>query len=135
DYQQRLGFLKVISRVGRGARGGPDDILDRVQSLYPGARRPTLAGRRVEDFNPKELICNERVPSWIVGFVPKTVDRLVSWAELVGLVAQSGRLSEWATILDGVHSRPGETSWVADNPFELSTEERSFFIQLLFFRS
>ena len=53
DYQQRLGFLKVVGRVGQGARGGPDDILDRVKSLYPCSRRQPLAGRRVEDFNLK----------------------------------------------------------------------------------
>jgi hypothetical protein len=133
DYQQRLGFLKVINRVGQGARGGPDDILDRVRSLYPGGRRQPLAGRRVEEFDPKELIQDERIPSWSVGFVPKTLDRLVWWAEKVGLVAQSGRLSEWAAILDGVRSHPGELSWAEDNPFVLSLEERAFFVQLLFF--
>jgi hypothetical protein len=133
DYQQRLGFLKVVSRVGRGARGGPDDILDRLRSLYPDGRRPPLAGRRVEEFNPKELVRDLRVPSWIVGFVPKTLDRLVWWAERVGLVAQSGRLSEWAAILDGVANHPDEVSWVDDNPFVLSLEERAFFVQLLFF--
>ena len=133
DYQQRLGFLKVVGRVGQGARGGPDDILDHVRSLYPVGQRPPLAGRRVEEFNPKELIRDQCVPSWIVGFVPKTLDRLVWWAEKVGLVAQSGRLSEWAAILDGIRSHPGETSWVEDNPFVLSLGERAFFVQLLFF--
>ena len=133
DYQQRLGFLKVVSRVGQGARGGPDDILDRVRGIYPGTRRPTLPGRRVEEFNPKELIRTELAPSWIVGFVPKTLDRLLAWAEMVGLVAQSGRLSEWAAILEGVRSRPEETGWNRDNPFVLSVEERAFFVQLLFF--
>lgn len=133
DYQQRLGFLKVINRVGQGARGGPDDLLDRVRSLYPEGRRQPLAGRRIEEFDPKQLIHDERIPSWIVGFVPKTLDRLVWWAERVGLVAQSGRLSEWAAILDGVRSHPGEPSWVEDNPFVLSPEERAFFVQLLFF--
>jgi hypothetical protein len=133
DYQQRLGFLKVVGRVGQGARGGPDDILDRVKSLYPGGRRQPLAGRRAEEFDPKALIRDVRIPSWIVGFVPKTLDRLVWWAEKVGLVAQSGRLSEWAAILDGVRSHPGEQSWVQDNPFILSLEERAFFVQLLFY--
>lgn len=133
DYQQRLGFLKVVSRVGKGARGGPDDILDRVRAIYPGYRRPTLPSRSVEDFNPKELICTELAPSWIVGFVPKTLDRLISWAEMVGLLAQSGRLSEWANILEGVRSQPDETSWTRDNPFLLSVAERAFFVQLLFF--
>jgi hypothetical protein len=132
EYQQRLGFLKVVSRVGQGARGGPDDILDHVRSLYPEGRRQPLAGRRVEEFNVKDLIRDPGVPSWIVGFVPKTLDRLTWWAEKVGLVAQSGRLSEWAAILDGVRSRPGEKSWVDDNPFVLSLEERAFFVQLLF---
>jgi len=133
DYQQRLGFLKVVCRVGQGARGGPDDILERIKSLYPAGRRPSLAGRRVEDFDPKALIRDQRVPSWIVGFVPKTLDRLVWWAERVGLVAPSGRISEWATILNGVRRQPEEASWVVDNPFVLSTEERAFFVQLLFF--
>lgn len=133
-YQQRLGFLKVVARVGIGARGGPDDIMDRVKGIYPGDhRRPPLAGRRVEEFDPKALIRCEEAPSWIVGFVPKTLDRLVSWAEMVGLLAQSGRLSEWAAILDGVRLHPGEQSWVADNPFILSAAERAFFVQLLFF--
>jgi hypothetical protein len=133
EYQQRLGFLKVVCRVGQGARGGPDDILDRVKSLYPAGRRQPLAGRRVEEFNPKELIRDQRIPSWIVGFVPKTLDRLVWWAEKVGLVAQSGRLSEWAAILDGVRSHRGEMNWVQDNPFVLCAQERAFFVQLLFF--
>jgi hypothetical protein len=134
DYQQRLGFLKVVARIGIGARGGPGDIMDRLMSIYPGdGRRPPLAGRRVEEFDPKSLIRQEEVPSWIVGFVPKTLDRLVSWAEMVGLLAQSGRLSEWAAILDGVRINPGEDKWSIDNPFILSAEERAFFVQLLFF--
>jgi hypothetical protein len=133
DYQQRLGFLKVVSRVGHGARGGPNDILQRVESLYPESRRPPLAGRKVENFDPKTLIRDLRVPSWIVGFVPKTLDRLVSWAEMVGLVAQSGRLSEWATILDGARECKVGADWFEDNPFVLTPEERAFFVQLLFF--
>jgi hypothetical protein len=92
-----------------------------------------LAGRRAEEFNPKDLIRDPRVPSWIVGFVPKTLDRLVWWAEKLGLVAQSGRLSEWAAILDGIRSSPGESSWEGDNPFVLTLEERAFFVQLLFY--
>jgi hypothetical protein len=133
DYQQRLGFLKVVSRVGKGSRGGPEDILDRVKSMYPLYGRQSLAGRSVEDFKPKELIRTERAPSWILGFVPKTLDRLIRWAEMVGLISPSGRLSEWATILDDIRSCPEETSWVRDNPFVLSIEERAFFVQLLFF--
>ena len=134
DYQQRLGFLKVVCRVGQGARGGPDDILDRVKSLYPEFRRPSLAGRAAaEEFNPKELIRRDEVPSWIVGFVPKRLDRLVLWAEMVGLLAQSGRLSEWATILDGLRPDAEESSWRRDNPFVLSLEERALFMQLLFY--
>ncbi len=132
-YQQRLGFLKVICRVGREARGGPEDILERVKAIYPETRRPSLAGRRIEDFDPKKLIRNRNIPSWIVGFVPSTLDRLVTWAEMLGLIAQSGRLSEWAAILNGIRGRPEETSWVEDNPFVLSIEERCFFIQLLFY--
>jgi hypothetical protein len=133
DYQQRLGFLKVVSRVGQGARGGPGNIHERLKSLYPEHRRQPLAGRHIEEFDPKSLIQDDRIPSWIVGFVPKTLDRLVWWAEKVGLVAQSGRLSEWAAILDGVRRQPAEQSWIKDNPFILSLEERAFFVQLLFF--
>lgn len=133
DYQQRLGFLKVVSRVGKGARGGPEDILDRVKSLYPLYGRQSLAGRSVEDFKPKELIRTDSAPSWILGFVPKTLDRLIRWAEMVGLISPSGRLSEWATILDDIRTCPEETSWLRDNPFVLSIEERAFFVQLLFF--
>lgn len=133
DYQQRLGFLKVVCRVGQGARGGPDDILDRVKALYPEFRRPTLAGRTLKEFKPKELIRNDDVPSWIVGFVPKRIDRLVLWAEMVGLLAQSGRLSEWAAILNGLRTDAEETSWCQDNPFVLRVEERAFFVQQLFY--
>lgn len=133
DYQQRLGFLKIVSRVGQSARGGPEDILDRVRSLYAGFRRPTLSGHSNEDFNPKQLIRTEDAPSWIVGFVPKTLDRLLAWAEMVGLVAQSGRVSEWATILVSLRPQADELTWQQDNPFVLSLEERAFFVQLLFF--
>src|SRR5215210_1223516 len=128
-YLQRLGFLKVVSRVGQGARGGPEDILERVKSLYTHDRRHSFAA--VDDFDPETLVRNERVPSWIVGLVPSTLDRLVTWAEMVGLLAQSGRLSEWATILDGVRNRPLLENWTEDNPFVLSAEERAFFVQLL----
>jgi hypothetical protein len=78
DYQQRLGFLKVVGRVGLGARGGLDDFLDRLKALYPEGRRPSLPGCRIEEFDPKALLRTEAAPSWIVGFVPKTLDRLVT---------------------------------------------------------
>lgn len=134
DYQQRLGFLKVVNYLGEGARGGPDDILERARAIFPGGRWSTLVGRPTSPvFDPKALIRREAVPSWIVGFVPKTLDRLISWAEMVGLIAQSGRLSEWSTILQGIHHHEGELDWEADNPFVLSDEERAFFIQLLFY--
>jgi hypothetical protein len=129
-YQQRLGFLKIVARIGQGARGGPEDIHDRLMALY-GQDRRRLFG--FDDFKPEQLVRDERVPSWIVGFVPKTLDRLVTWAEMVGLVAQSGRLSEWATILSGVQYGTESATWNDDNPFILSTEERAFFVQLLFF--
>lgn len=134
DYQQRLGFLKVLIRVAHGARGGPDEVLERVKEIYPGGRRHTLVGQRsVVEFEPKSLIRTERVPSWIVGFVPKTLDRLVAWSEMVGLLAPSGRLSEWANILDGIHDRPADSDWNKENPFILSSEERAYFVQLLLY--
>jgi len=52
---------------------------------------------------------------------------------MVGLIAPSGRLSEWVTILEGLDPNLRETDHVDHNPFILSTEERAFFIQLLFY--
>ena len=135
DYQQRLGFLKWLCRVGKGARGGPNEFLNRVRALYPDPERPRTPSsfesrNRLE---PNKLLHTDEAPSWSVGFVPKRLDRLILWAEMVGLIAPSGRLSEWVTILEGLERNLNEKDLIEDNPFILSIEERAFFIQLLFY--
>lgn len=132
DYQQRLGFLKWVCSVGKDVRGGTNEFLSRIRALYPDPdrhRSPSVFEAR-NAFEPDKLIRRDEVPSWSIGFVPKRLDRLILWTEMVGLIAPTGRLSEWATILDGLKS---ESDRKTENPFILSIEERAFFVQLLFY--
>lgn len=133
DYQQRLGFLKVLCAVSEQARGGAEEILDRIRDLFPEARRPIALQTRSEPFDPTELVCHLDVPSWQPGFTFQRLDRLVLWGEMLGLIAPNGRLSDWATILSVLDPRQQERAWVSNNPFILSSMERAFFVQLLLY--
>ncbi|HYV47347.1 MAG TPA: hypothetical protein VFA20_20955 [Myxococcaceae bacterium] len=127
DYQQRLGFLKVLARTGEGVRGGHDQYVARLEELYNtrGARR----GNRRAVFDPEALLQRTEIPSWQVGFYKPYLGRLVNWGEMCGIIAANGRLSEWARILLIIGKEQSEER--KENPFILSEVERAFFLQLL----
>lgn len=125
DYQQRLGFLKILARTGEGVRGGRDQYIDRLRALYHPRGISRLEGRA--PFTPKKLLERDEVPSWQSGFTERYLDRLVNWGEMVGIIATNGRLSEWARILLLI----GQPTKEDENPFVLSDVERAFFLQLL----
>lgn len=130
-YYQRLGFLKVISIVGENVRGGQDEILSRFKALFP---QSTIGRARSQGILELEkLLCIEEIPSWGIGFLEKEQYRVLTWANKVGIMAPTGRLSEWATILKALRKKNQKVSWAENNPFLLSLEERAFFIQLLFY--
>ncbi len=131
DYQQRLGFLKVVCVVAEHARGGTPEILERLRALYPDARGPVAMQSRPEPFDPVSLLRRDDVPSWQPGFTFQRLDRLVLWAEMLGIIAPNGRLSEWARMLQALDPRDGAHSWASHNPFVLPIRERTFFVQLL----
>ncbi len=128
DYQQRLGFLKLMVEVCDGVRGGPDQFKNRLRHLY----RSTSPGRALlsSRFDPKSLLERDEIPSWQPGISKERLDRLVLWGEMTGLVV-NGRLSEWARILRLI---TGPTVFAPEvNPFLLSVQERAFFVHLLFY--
>ncbi len=45
NYQQRLGYLKLVSWVGEGVRGGPEEIKARLDALSPPPQREQSATR------------------------------------------------------------------------------------------
>jgi hypothetical protein len=152
DYQQRLGFLKLLTWTARGVRGGKEDLLRRLESLYPasaatknsprqragmGARapqKPTAAPHLKGAFDPDALLRREEIPSWQPGFSFQRLDRLVLWAEMLGLITASGRLAEWSTplIVDGVGVAPPDPISV-ENPFRLSPRDRAYFLAVLMY--
>lgn len=128
DYQQRLGFLKLLSIACEGCRGNREAYRQRMLQIYEG-RRPLLKSGSPLDL--KVLLSHEDVRSSQIGFSPERLDRLVLWAEMTGIIAQNGRLSEWSRILHHVSATEMETS--SFNPFALSQPEQAFFLQLLLF--
>jgi hypothetical protein len=128
DYQQRLGFLKILASVGEGVRGGRDEYVERLRTLY---RPRGLKRAEGKPFNATELLEREEIPSWQPGFPQqdpeKYLGRLVEWGEMCGIIAANGRLSEWARILLLLN----DDAAPATNPFLLSPLERAFFLQLL----
>jgi hypothetical protein len=73
----------------------------KIESLYGKAGdRPKKAGRLSSNtglpFDPEILLRHEEVPSWQPGFSSQRIDRLVLWAEMLGLVTPAGRLAEWS---------------------------------------
>jgi hypothetical protein len=132
NYQQRLGFLKLVSWVGEGVRGGPEEILSRMNEL--SADRSRRRGNfPYNHLDPTVLLNRREIPSWQPGFVPKVYDRLVQWAQMVGIIGPTGRLSEWANILNALSPNRNLRDFNACNPFELSRGERDFFVHLLFY--
>lgn len=147
DYQQRLGFLKLLVWIGRGVRGGKEELLRKIESACrwpavgtkslrrpsgPGRipQRPSSAVHLKEGFEPDSLIRLDAVPSWQVGFSSQRLDRLVLWAEMSGLIAANGRLSEWSTALLDQLPRTAQPVF-SSNPFLLSERDRAFFLALL----
>ena len=133
DYQQRLGFLKLLVRVSERVRGGPEAFEQKLEMLYRGSvgNRNTRGGAAAR-FDPIPLLERDEIPSWQPGFSKDRLDRLVLWAQMVGLIATNGGLSEWARILQQVSlfdSSPERDQ----NPFLLSPAERAFFVHLLFY--
>lgn len=130
-FQQRLGFLKVIAVIGKDVRGGTSEILSRLKYLY---KKPF--GNKLDSpttFNPEKFVSQEDIPSWTVGFQVSSLDQLISWASNIGIIAPTGRLSEWSVILRSLMTHQDKALWENENPFLLTTEEKTFFIQLLFY--
>jgi hypothetical protein len=65
--------------------------------------------------------------------VPKVYDRLILWAQMIGIIAPTGRLSEWANVLNALAPQRNLRDFGACNPFVLSNAERIFFVHLLFY--
>lgn len=127
DYQQRLGFLKLLVLACDGIRGSRDAYRERMRKVF---ERKTLPGSEIAlDINA--LIDDPRLPSRQIGFSPERLDRLVLWAEMTGLIASNGRLSEWARILNFLSLE--EIKNPRFNPFLLSSEQVAFFVHLLFY--
>jgi hypothetical protein len=137
DYQQRLGFLKVVAWAGRNVRGGKEELQRKIESLYGKAGdRPKKAGRLSSNtglpFDPEILLRHEEVPSWQPGFSSQRIDRLVLWAEMLGLVTPAGRLAEWSKPLIE-DEKSFDPHLPEANPFLLSGRDRSYFLALLMF--
>jgi hypothetical protein len=130
-FEQRLGFLKIITVVGKDARGGSVEILSRLKRLYEKPLSNMPSSRSI--FNPEELISREDIPSWTVGFQASSLDQLISWASNLGIIAPTGRLSEWSIILERLMTHHDKALWEDENPFLLSVEEKAYFLQLLFY--
>lgn len=133
DYQQRLGFLKIVAQIGAQARGGVGEILVRLKDIYPEAGRSHHGPLRNVGFNPDQLLRKPEIPSWQPGFSAKRLDRLVLWAEMLGIIAPTGRLSGWATILRGLGRQKGIRDTIKANPFMLTLGEKALFTQLLLY--
>ena len=132
NYQQRLGFLKLVSWIGEGLRGGPEEIKFRLLDLCQDTQQ-RRAFTSYDHLDVKVLLQQPEVPSWQPGFVPKMYDRLVLWAQIEGIIAPTGRLSEWANVLNALAPQRTLRDFAASNPFLISPAERTFFIHLLFY--
>ena len=132
NYQQRLGFLKLVAWAGEGLRGGPEEIKSRLTDFGQDAQRHRAIAR-YGHLDVMALLKQADVPSWQPGFVPKVYDRLVLWAQMVGIIAPTGRLSEWANVLNALSPQRNLRDFTASNPFVISPAERTFFVHLLFY--
>lgn len=149
DYQQRLGFLKLVASISEACRGGKEDLERRLKMMYspsaighvkkPVALRPgahsagTSAGKLARaSFDPEVLLKIPEAPSWQPGFSFQRWDRLVLWAEMVGVITPAARLSEWGRPL--LLNRAGTMkAEIASNPFRLSGRDKGYFLALLTF--
>jgi hypothetical protein len=119
DYQQRLGYLKLLALLGEGRRLGAEELLSRIRGVYTSARAAERAGLGPRPFSPQTLLEHEDIPSWQVGFTEKRLGRLIVWAETLGILSTAHRLSEWAYLLKIV-AGPGRTVPGTEyNPFRL----------------
>jgi hypothetical protein len=130
--QQRLGFLKLVSWAGEGLRGGPEEIKSRLAEFTQDRRRQRAVAP-YDHLEVEALLTRPEVPSWLPGIVPKLYGRLVVWAQAVGIIGPTGRLSEWANVLNALAPQRNLRDFGACNPFVLSTAERAFFVHLLFY--
>jgi len=149
DYQQRLGFLKLLVWVGQNVRGGKEELQRRIGFLYsPSASktsRPKKSGsggskasaarsvRAPGAFDPETMLQLDEIPSWQPGFSFQRLDRLVLWGEMLGLVTPAGRLAEWSKPLICDRSPFSPHAGGFPNPFLLSGRERAYFLALLMY--
>jgi hypothetical protein len=150
DYQQRLGFLKLVAWAGQSVRGGKEDLVRRVEALYGTSMGRSKKSRQTGStshtkqaspapvrlkgsFDPEVLLQRDEVPSWQSGFSFQRLDRLVLWAEMLGLVTPTGRLAEWSKPL--IVDAPPLNQYAGDfpNPFLLSRRECSYFLAVLMY--
>ena len=146
DYQQRLGFLKLLVWAGQSVRGGKEELQRRIELLYspavgktkksgsalPRMSSPARSVRAAGRFNPEALLQLDEIPSWQPGFSLQRLDRLVLWAEMLGLITSAGRLAEWSKPLIS-HEPLGSLRSGFPNPFLLSPRERAYFLALLMY--
>ncbi len=147
DYQQRLGFLKLLVWAGRDVRGGKEELQRRIESLYsPAAAKTSRSGsagspmpkaarsaRLSGSFDPQAMLQLDEIPSWQPGFSFQRLDRLVLWAEMVGLITSAGRLAEWSKPLISDQPHTNLRSGTFPNPFVLTNRERAYFLALLMY--
>ncbi len=148
DYQQRLGFLKLTVWAGETVRGGKEELQRRIEALYvPSARKSARSNRPGSSspagrensrplgakgwLDPEALLQHDEIPSWQPGFTFQRLDRLVLWAEMLGLVTPAGRLAEWAKPLSVEKSDVRSNTKMLSNPFLLSRRDRAYFLALL----
>jgi hypothetical protein len=127
DYQQRLGFLTLVAVACDTCRGNREAFVDRLTQLYEGRRSLTNTAGPLD---LRSLVVQKDVPSWQLGFSSERLDRLVLWAEMMGIIAHNGRLSEWSRILQQIVA--DDITSPRFNPFVLSLEQKAFFLHLLF---
>lgn len=127
DYQQRLGFLTLVAVACDTCRGNREAFVDRLTQLYEGRRSLTNA---TGPLDLRSLVVQKDVPSWQLGFSSERLDRLVLWAEMMGIIAHNGRLSEWSRLLQQIVA--DDLTSPRFNPFVLTLEQRAFFLHLLF---
>jgi hypothetical protein len=133
DYQRRLGFLKLLVWAGDGIRGGTDQILGRLRQVYPARGSARTPATPKKPFDPILLVERQENPSWLQAFSPNRLDRLVLWGQMVGLIAPTGRLSEWARVLLAFTGDGDSEVWTDRNPFLLSLRDRAFFLHLFLY--
>ena len=133
DYQRKLGYLKLLVWAGDGVRGGTNEILGRLQQVYPSPGSPRKPPSSKKLFEPRVLLERLENPSWLQAFSPNRLDRVILWGEMVGLIAPTGRLSEWSRVLLAFSAEGEPENWSERNPFLLSLRDRAYFLHLLLY--